>query len=146
MQVSKSIKILDIYNIMKNPSLIIPLLSILISSIIISCRDDIEPVYNIYNEWQWVMTIPFHGSPITAMELDSTYYYSFFQKGKLVIKNNNKEVVNELDIVFSTSDNFNTFRVISNDDLYGYRISSDTLGIWLVNSLRSPIVTFKISR
>lgn len=68
------------------------------------------------------------------------------QKGKLVIKNNNKEVVNELDIVFSTSDNFNTFRVISNDDLYGYTISSDTLGIWLVNSLRSPIVTFKISR
>ncbi|MCC5932024.1 MAG: hypothetical protein JJU28_22455 [Cyclobacteriaceae bacterium] len=133
---------------MKNPLKPSVLMSLLLTVFltIVSCRDDVSPVYNIYNEWQWVMTTSFRGGSITAMELDSTFYYSFFQNGKLVLKNINKEVVNELDIEFSTGDDFNTYRILSNDDLYGYRISSDTLGIWLVNSLWSPYVTFKISR
>jgi hypothetical protein len=133
---------------MKNPLKPSVLMSLLLTVFltIVSCRDDVSPVYNIYNEWQWVMTTSFRGGSISAMELDSTFYYSFFQNGKLVLKNINKEVVNELDIEFSTGDDFNTYRILSNDDLYGYRISSDTLGIWLVNSLWSPYLTFKISR
>lgn len=102
----------------------------------LSCGDDATPDYDIYNEWQWVKTtFDTRGKPITSQDIDSTYYYTFTREGKLIVKNNSKQVVNEYDVVFEANDGSLTFEIQDLDVIFGYGIKSDTLRIWQTNSI-----------
>ena len=114
----------------------------------VSCNDDdISIVYDIYNEWQWVMTtVDTRGSPITAQELDSTYYYTFTRDGKLIFKNNSKVVIGEFDIIIENGTEFDTYRITDNDIVYGFGIKSDTLVIWQPYSILPAKYIYKITK
>ncbi len=113
----------------------------------ISCEDDVTPVYDIYNEWQWVKTtFDTRGRPITPLDVDSTHYYTFTREGKLIIKNNSRMIITELDVVFETNDNFRIFRIQDSEIVFGYGINSDTLGIWQANSIWPQTNIYKIAK
>jgi len=122
-------------------------LGILILLIMISCEDDVTPVYDIYNEWQWVKTtFDTRGRPITSLDVDSTLYYTFTREGKLIIKNNSRMIITEHDVVFETNDNFRIFRIQDSEIVFGYSINSDTLGIWQANSIWPQTNIYKIAK
>lgn len=113
----------------------------------ISCEDDVTPVYDIYNEWQWVKTtFDTRGRPITSLDVDSTHYYTFTREGKLIIKNNSRMIISEHDVVFETNDNFRIFRIQNSEIVFGYGINSDTLGIWQANSIWPQTNIYKIAK
>ena len=115
--------------------------------ITISCQDDVRPVYDIYNDWQWVKsTFDTRGQPITSQDVDSTHYFSFNREGKLIVKNNDKEIISEYNLVFETTDNFKTYRIQDSEIVFGYGIKSDTLAIWQANSTWPQTNFYKIAK
>jgi len=115
--------------------------------ITISCGDDVRPVYDIYNDWQWVKTtFDTRGRPITTQDVDSTQYFSFTREGKLIVKNNGKEIISKYDVVFETTDNFKTYRIQDSEIVFGYGINSDTLAIWQANSIWPQTNFYKIAK
>lgn len=115
--------------------------------ITISCREDVRPVYNIYNKWQWVKsTFDTRGLPITSQDVDSTHYLTFTSKGRLIVKDNSRMIINESDVVFETIDELKVFRINDSEIVFGYGINSDTLVIWQANSIWPQTNIYKIAK
>ncbi len=113
----------------------------------LSCSDDVTPIYEIYNEWKWVKTtFDTRGRPITAQDVDSTYYYSFTKDGKLITKDNDKRIISEFNIVVEIIDDVKTYRIQGSDAVFGYGIKSDTLYVWQANSIWPRTDIYKISK
>lgn len=121
--------------------------TVIIILITFSCHDNVKPVYTIYNDWQWVKsTFDTRGRPITPQDVDSIHYISFSKEGKVIVKNNNKEIVSEYKVVFETTDNQTTYKIQDSEKVFGYIINTDTLSIWQANSIWPKTDFYKIAK
>lgn len=121
------------------------LLSLLLIATMISCSEnEITKQFDIYNEWKWELTtFDTRGEPITAEEMDTTYFYAFQKNGVFERKNINKEVVDLYDFEIVMDDKFNRIIVPDLEIIWGYKISNDTLTIWEPLSIYPRVVIFK---
>ncbi len=105
-------------------------------SLFIACSRGDESIGDIFHKWQWTKTtFDTRGFPITAQQVDSTYYYEFTRNGELRVLNNDHSL--RAVKPFTLSDN-GDLRIIyfPKDSLtWAYTIRRDTLRMWMPYSI-----------
>lgn len=113
----------------------------------LACREDTDHPDTLYGEWQWVMTtFDSRGTPITAQEMDTTYYYRFTAAGQLEIRDGNETLTQRHRFVVIEDPEFNRIEIDSLDEPWGYVVRNDTLRLWEPASLLPRLMLFRRHR